>query len=113
MTCCTVCKFNDFPITQILRETNFGDFRSAKSATLTHSESLNFDFYEVLHFLKSEIYQINIIQRTKSGKNCNFRPSKFPKLISQKKNLSDRKIMKFPHCVLILNIDVSMKTLRH
>ena len=44
MTCCTVCKFNDFPITQILRETNFGDFRSAKSAISAHLKAMNFDF---------------------------------------------------------------------
>ena len=37
----TVWKFHDFSITQILREINFGDCRSAKSAILTY---LNFDF---------------------------------------------------------------------
>ena len=41
-------------ITQILREINFGDFGSAKFAIFTHSEALNFDFYEFLHFLKAE-----------------------------------------------------------
>ena len=51
-------KFHEFSITQILREINFGDCRSAKSAILTHLEVLNFDFYEILHFLKAEIYQI-------------------------------------------------------
>ena len=45
MTCCTVWKFHDFPITQILREINFEYFRSAKSAILTHLEALNFDFF--------------------------------------------------------------------
>ena len=30
-----------FPITQILREIDFGDSRSAKSAILTHLEALN------------------------------------------------------------------------
>ena len=28
---------------------------------LTHLEALNFDFYEFLHFLMAEIYQINKI----------------------------------------------------
>ena len=32
----TVWKFHDLSITQILREINFGDGRSAKSAILTH-----------------------------------------------------------------------------
>ena len=40
----TVWKFHDFYISQILREINFGEFRSAKSAILTHLEGLNFDF---------------------------------------------------------------------
>ena len=42
---------------KILREINFGDSRSAKSAILTHLEALNFDFCEFLHFLKAEIYK--------------------------------------------------------
>ena len=41
---------------------DFVDPRSAKSAILTHSEALNFDFYEFLHFLKAEIYQIDKMQ---------------------------------------------------
>ena len=44
----TVWKFNDFSITQILREINLGESRSAKSAILTHLEALNFDEYEFL-----------------------------------------------------------------
>ena len=51
-------KFHDFSITQILREINFGDSRSAKSGILTHSEALNFDSYVFLHFLKAEVDQI-------------------------------------------------------
>ena len=41
----TVWKFHDFSITQILREINFGDSRSAKYAILTYLEALNFGFY--------------------------------------------------------------------
>ena len=48
-------KFHDFSITHILREINFGDSTRAKSAILTHLEVLNFAFYEILHFLKTEI----------------------------------------------------------
>ena len=40
----TVWKFQEFSITQILREINFEDFRSAKSAILTHLEALKLDF---------------------------------------------------------------------
>ena len=48
-------KWQDFSVTQILREINFGDSRSAKSAILNNSQALNFDFNEFLHFLKEEI----------------------------------------------------------
>ena len=51
-------KFQDFSITYILREINFGGSRSAKPAILTHLEARNFEVYEVLHFLKAEIYKI-------------------------------------------------------
>ena len=40
-------KFHEFSITQILREINFWDSRSAKSAILTHLEALKCDFNEV------------------------------------------------------------------
>ena len=55
----TVGKFHDFSITQILREINLEDCRSAKSAISTHLQPLKFDSYEFLHFLRAEIYQIN------------------------------------------------------
>ena len=57
----TVWKFQDLCIIQILCEINFEDSRSAKLAISTHLEALNFDFHEVLHFLKVEIYQVNKI----------------------------------------------------
>ena len=47
----TVWKFHDFSITQIFREINFWDSRSAKSAILMHFEALNFDFYAFLHLM--------------------------------------------------------------
>ena len=80
----TLWKFHDFSITQILREINFGDSRSAKSAILTHLEALNFDFNEFLHFLKAEFYQINQIQSSKNVKMAIFRISRIPNLISRK-----------------------------
>ena len=66
-------KFHEFSITQILREIKFEDSRSAKSAISAHSETLNFDFYEFLHFLKADIYQIINIQCPKIAKNGSFR----------------------------------------
>ena len=62
-------KFHGFSITQILREINFGEKRSAKYAILTHLGALNFDFCGILHFLKVEMYQINKI----------YSPKKWPK----------------------------------
>ena len=58
-------KFHDFYITHILREINLGDFKSAKSAILTHLEPLNFDFHECLHIMKVAIYQLNKIHSPK------------------------------------------------
>ena len=58
----SVWKFQDFSITQILREISFGDCRGAKSAIFTHLEALNFNFHEFLHYLKAEIYQMEKIQ---------------------------------------------------
>ena len=46
----TMWEFHDFSITHFLREINFGDATSAKSAILTHLEVLYLDFYEFLHF---------------------------------------------------------------
>ena len=46
-----------------LREINFGEFRSAKSAIWTDLEALNFDFYAFLHILKAYHYQIDKIQK--------------------------------------------------
>ena len=73
-------KFHDFSITQILRENNFGDLRSAKSAILKNLEAVNFDFYEFLHFLKTEIYQSNKIQSSEKVGNGSFRTSWFCKI---------------------------------
>ena len=48
-------KSHNFSITQsqILREINFRDSTSEKSAILTHSEALNLDFHEFFELLDS------------------------------------------------------------
>ena len=61
----------------ILREIDFGDFRSVNYAIFANLEALNFDFQEFLHFLKAENYQI---QSPKNGKNCSFRNLRFSKI---------------------------------
>ena len=50
-----------FLLLKVLREINFGDPRSAKSAILTHLEAQNLNFYEFLTASKADIYQINTI----------------------------------------------------
>ena len=61
-----VCIF--FSITQILREINFEDSRHAKSVILPYLEALNFDFYELLHSLKSEILHFSKFRAPKVAK---------------------------------------------
>ena len=71
-------------ITEILSEINFEDSWSAKSAILSHSEALNFDFYEILHFLKAEIDQIYNIIAAEMAKPAVFALREFTTLISRK-----------------------------
>ena len=59
---CTVCKLQEFPVTQILREIKVDESRILKSDISLHFEALNFDFHEVLHFGVAKIYLINNIQ---------------------------------------------------
>ena len=65
-------KFHNFSITQILREINFWDPRSAKSTILTYLGSLNYDFDECLHFLKAGINQIDKIRSPKKWQKRQF-----------------------------------------
>ena len=77
-------RFQDFCIIQILREINFEDSWSVKSAILPHLKALNFNFYEFLHFLKDEIYQRNKLRRPKMAKTVVFALLESKKLISRK-----------------------------
>ena len=73
-TQCTVWKFQDFSVTWILREVNFEDSRSAKSALLTHSELWILIFMNSCT-LKAVKHQINKIQSTENNKNGCFQTS--------------------------------------
>ena len=70
-------KFQDFSITQILREINFGDSRGAKSAISINFEGLNIGSYKILHFLNAEIYQTAVLE-----------PQASPQLISRKSRMT-------------------------
>ena len=53
----TVWEFQNFSVTQILREIKIGEFETSKIAILLYSEVLNFDFYEFLLFVKAKFDQ--------------------------------------------------------
>ena len=74
-------KSHNFAITHILREINFEDSSSAKSAILINFEALNFD--EFFHFLKA----LPIGQNShplKQQSTAVFALLRSPKLISRK-----------------------------
>ena len=73
-------KFHNLSITHISREINFWDYKSAKTAILTHFQALNYDFYVFLHFLKAEIHQIKRIQNFKMPKTADLGLSDYPKI---------------------------------
>ena len=75
---------SNFSIIQFLREIDFGNSRSGKSAILTHFEALNFEFYVFLHFLKAVIDQINQMQSLKMAKTSVLELLDSSKLISRK-----------------------------
>ena len=62
----TVWKFHDFPVTQILREINFGESRSWKIAVFAISEALdfvdlaNFSLQKVQNFIKIKIQNLQM-----------------------------------------------------
>ena len=67
-----------FSITQILREINFVDSRSAESAFLTHLEAPNLDFFlSFFALFRAEIYQLKKISDPQSGKYGSFRTTRF------------------------------------
>ena len=55
-------KFHNFSITQIIREINFEDSGSAKSAISTQLQAMNSAFHVFLRFLKTGSYKINKVK---------------------------------------------------
>ena len=87
---CVMSKVHEFSITQILRETNFGDFRSAKSAISTHLEALNFDFNQFLNFVKAENDQKTKFRAFKNVKMAFLVFLRYQKLISRKIGMTEK-----------------------
>ena len=78
-------KFQDFSITQILRETNFGNSRSAKSTILTHLEALNRDYFdEFCTFWRLKCTKKTQLRAPKMAKAAVLELLDPPKLISRK-----------------------------
>ena len=68
----------------ILREINFWDSRSAKSAILAKLKALNCEVYEILHFLKAKFAKSIIFKAPKIAKTAVLDLLDSPKLISHK-----------------------------
>ena len=76
----TVCIFQDFSVTQILREIKIGESRVSNSAILTIKETLNLEFHSFVHFLKMKLNKLTKFRASKNGKNGNFRNFGFSKI---------------------------------
>ena len=75
-------KIQNFSITQILREMNFRDSRSAKTANLTFLKTLHFDTF--LHFYRGEFEKNPTLEHLKTAKMAFFETLKWPNMISCK-----------------------------
>ena len=88
--CSKVWKFHNFSITQILREINIWDSRSAKYTILTHLEALNVYFHDFLQFMMAQFTKLAKLKPLKL-QNGSFGASKFsPKFISCKIRVAEK-----------------------
>ena len=85
-----VWKFQDFSVTQILREINFGKSKSSKTDIFATLGVLNF-----VSFVKFRLAKVQ-----KFKKKLKFRASQCVRMadFDFTKNLSVRKILQIPHC---------------
>ena len=61
-------KFQDFSVTKILLEINFGDSKSAKSAIFPILKTLNFPFYDFFTFLRLDFTKLSKFRARKMAK---------------------------------------------
>ena len=92
-----------FLATQILDEINLDVSISLKTALFAFLETLNFDFYGFLHFLKAENYQIQKLRAPRIAKMAFFEHLHSPKLISRKIKIG---ISKGSKCNICSHIEV-------
>ena len=76
--------FMVFLITQILREINFANCRSAKFVISTHSEALNFYSYSFGTFVNQKFNKLTHFIAPKMAEMAFFELLHSPKLISRK-----------------------------
>ena len=105
---CTVWKFHDFCITQILREINFEESRSAKSAILTHSRLRILILMHFCTFWRLQFTKWTKFTALKVAKTAIFALSESSKLISRKIWVIQKSwnCYTVPYCIFK---DISMK----
>ena len=92
-------KFENFSATYILREFNFGHFRVSKPVTFCIFKALNFDFSEFWPLRNNKKLSNPKFRASQKCQNSTFETSSFSKFVFTK-NLSNRKILTFSHCVV-------------
>jgi len=80
----TVWKIQNFRVTKILREIDFGEYQSSKNAIFTILRALKLWFCVVLAFKIAKIHKKSKFRASKCVKKAVFGPLKFLKLISRK-----------------------------
>ena len=83
-------KYHEFSTTQILREIKVEESGASKIIILTHFEPQNFDFYDFLHLVKSEIDQKSKFRVSKLTKKDFLEIQGSEKLISRKIRVTEK-----------------------
>ena len=81
---CLCGQFESSKSAKIHKESKFKASKYVKMADFALLDLPILVFNEFVHFLRTEIYQINQIQSSKNGKNSSFKSLNSPKLISRK-----------------------------
>ena len=77
--------FRIFLSVRFLRETNFGESKHSKKGISAIFEALNFDFYELWHFLEAKTYTNKQFRAFEIAKMAIYELLDSPKSISRKK----------------------------
>ena len=80
----TMWKYQNFSVTQILREIKVGKSGVSKSAILTRCQALNFDIYEFFQSYNAGIAKLTKFRAHEMAKKAFLEFLDLPKLISRK-----------------------------